>query len=157
MTKKLTLAAADAAANAAIKRCLDKRYAPIAVTVLDGSGAAVVTKRMDGCSCVGYPQFASAKASTAIVMKTTSRDFRDKYTKEPAQVAKYAQMLSMVSITNGGMAPFPGGVAITATAGAGVGTESSEVVGAVGVSGAAGDEDEDCAHAGVEAARACLR
>jgi uncharacterized protein GlcG (DUF336 family) len=156
MAKKLTLAAADAAANAAIKRCLDKRYAPISVTVLDASGAAVVTKRMDGCSCVGYPQFASAKASTAIVMKTTSRDFRDKYTKEPAQVAKYAQMLSMVSITNGGMAPFPGGVAITATAAA-AGTESSEVVGAVGVSGAAGDEDEDCAHAGVEAARACLR
>ena len=145
MTKRLTFAAADFVASAAVQRSLDRRYAPVAITVLDAAGAPIVTKRMDGCSSVGFPQFASAKATTAIVMKTSSRDFRDKYTKEPAQAAKYCQMLAMVNITGGNMAPFPGGVAIRGN--------GDEVLGAVGVSGASADEDEDCALAGVAAAK----
>lgn len=43
------------------------------------------------------------------------------------------------------MAPFPGGVLLREA-------ESGAVVGAVGVSGAAGDEDEYCALAGVQEA-----
>ena len=50
-------------------------------------------------------------------------------------------MTSMVDITGGKMAPFPGGVLIKSPAG--------QVIGAVGVSGAAGDEDEYCALRGV--------
>jgi hypothetical protein len=48
----------------------------------------------------------------------------------------------MVSITDGKMAPFPGGVLIK--------SESGVVIGAVGVSGASGDEDEFCALQGVQ-------
>ena len=73
-------------------------------------------------------------------MKTSSRQFRDKYTsdKDPA---KFCQMNSMVDITGGKMAPFPGGVLMKSLNG--------EVVGAVGVSGAAGDEDEYCGLRGI--------
>lgn len=53
-------------------------------------------------------------------------------------------MLAMVNITQGNMAPFPGGIVIK--------TNDGEIIGAVGVSGAAGDEDEHCALSGVEAA-----
>jgi hypothetical protein len=50
-------------------------------------------------------------------------------------------MTSMVNITDGKMAPFPGGVLMK--------LESGEVIGSVGVSGASGDEDEYCALHGI--------
>jgi uncharacterized protein GlcG (DUF336 family) len=46
-------------------------------------------------------------------------------------------MTSMVNITEGKMAPFPGGVLMK--------DQEGNVIGAVGVSGASGDEDEYCA------------
>lgn len=49
-------------------------------------------------------------------------------------------MLGMVAISGGQMAPFPGGILLKL---------GEHVVGAVGVSGAAGDEDEYCAIRGV--------
>jgi uncharacterized protein GlcG (DUF336 family) len=88
---------------------------------------------MDGCVHAGIPDFSYAKAYTCIVMKQSSRDFRDKYTKEN-QAGKISQLNSMISITGGKMACFPGGVLLK--------DEDNEVVGAIGVSGAAGDEDE---------------
>ena len=47
----------------------------------------------------------------------------------------------MVTITGGKMCPFPGGIVLL--------SEEGEVLGAVGVSGAAGEEDEYCAIKGV--------
>jgi len=47
----------------------------------------------------------------------------------------------MVAITGGKMAPFPGGVVVKDAKG--------EIIGAVGVSGASGDEDEYSAIRGV--------
>ena len=47
----------------------------------------------------------------------------------------------MVVISGGKMAPFPGGVVIK--------NANCKIIGAVGVSGASGDEDEYCAIRGV--------
>ena len=47
----------------------------------------------------------------------------------------------MVKITDGKMCPFPGGVVLL--------SDGGELLGAVGVSGAAGEEDEYCAIKGV--------
>lgn len=58
-----------------------------------------------------------------------------------AHPTKLAQLTSMVAITGGQFAAFPGGVLIT--------TAQGSVVGAVGVSGARADEDELCAVLGV--------
>jgi len=69
-------------------------------------------------------------------MKTSSREFRDKYAAS-GDPSKYCQMVSMVSISGDKMMPCPGGVLIKNNEGA--------VLGAVGVSGASGDEDELCA------------
>ena len=88
---------------------------------------------MDGCSPVGIPEFAYAKANTCLVMKTSSRAFRDKYT-QAENPARYCQMLTMVDISKGQMMACPGGVLLK--------TDTGVVAGAVGVSGAAGDEDE---------------
>eukprot|EP01036_Dinobryon_divergens_P028682 gene28682-37668_t len=100
---------------------------------------------MDGCAPVGIPQFAMAKAYTCIAMKMSSRTFRDKYT-ETSDPSKYCQMLSMVNISQGQMAPFPGGVLLR--------RRDGSVVGAIGVSGATGDQDEYLA---LEAAKEALQ
>ena len=144
MSKRvLTLATAETIASVAVQTCINKKFAPITVVVLDSAGHTVVSKRMDGCSPVGYEKFAAAKANTAIITRSSSRSFRDKYTTD-GSTAKFCQMLAMVNITQGNMAPFPGGIVIK--------TNDGEIIGAVGVSGAAGDEDEHCALSGVEAA-----
>ena len=106
------------------------------MNVLDQSGIVVVSKRMDGCAPVGIPEFSFAKAFTCIATKNSSRAFRDKYTAD-GKPGKFCQMTSMVNITGGKMAPFPGGILLKAADGT--------TIGSVGVSGASGDEDEYCA------------
>lgn len=137
----LTLDIAETISNAVIAHAKRSKYAPIAVVVTDANSLPVVSKRMDGCAAVGIPQFAQAKATTCAVMKMSSRKFRDRYV-AGSEPSKYMQMQAMVSLTHsvGGMAPFPGGVLLKTSDGA--------VYGAIGVSGAAGDEDELCALAG---------
>ena len=85
---------------------------------------------MDGCTHAGIPEFSYAKAYTCVVMSLASREFRDKYTTEN-NAAKFCQMSSMVVVTGGKKAPFPGGVLLR--------NYDNEVVGAIGVSGASGD------------------
>ncbi|KAL7449079.1 hypothetical protein ACHAWC_001176 [Mediolabrus comicus] len=90
---------------------------------------------MDDVCHVAFPEFSYAKAYTCVTMGVSSREFRDKYTATNDN-AKIGQMNSMMAIS-GKMAAFPGGVLLR--------NEGNEIVGAIGVSGAAGDEDEYCA------------
>ena len=103
---------------------------------MNSSGNIIVRKSMDGCPAIGIPEFSYAKAYTCIGTNGSSRNFRDKYT-EGVNPAKFCQMTSMVNITGGKMAPFPGGILLKAADGT--------TIGSVGVSGASGDEDEYCA------------
>jgi hypothetical protein len=58
------------------------------------------------------------------VLQTSSRGFRDKYTGQ-GDPGKYCQMLSMVGITQGKLAPFPGGILLKAKDGT-VGNRSDD-------------------------------
>ena len=136
----LSLAQADAIVNAAIGVCKRNQFNPVTAMVLDAAGSILVSKRMDGCSPVGVSDFAHAKAYSCLVNKYPSRAFRDRYTAEPNQAAKFCQMTSMVAVSGNRMAPFPGGILLKV---------DDYVIGSVGVSGAAGDEDEYCAIQGV--------
>lgn len=131
----LSLGQADAIATNVVNICERNGFNPVTVNVLDASGSVLVAKRMDGCSPVGIPEISRAKAYSCIVNKYPSRAFRDRYTSEEAS-AKFCQMTSMVAISGNQMAPFPGGIVLKL---------GDYVIGAVGVSGAAGDEDEYCA------------
>lgn len=135
----LSMYQADAISDKVIEACKRNGFNPITVFVLDASGSPLVSKRMDGCSPVGVANFAKAKAYSCIVNKYPSRAFRDRYTSEEAS-AKFSQMTSMVAVSGNQMAPFPGGILLKV---------GDTIVGAVGVSGAAGDEDEYCAIRGV--------
>lgn len=141
----LSLELAELISNAVVAACKRHKFAPITVVVTDANALPIVTKRMDGCAAVGIPQFALAKATTCAAMKMSSRSFRDRYTRgnDPQRLF---QMASMVTIAQGvgAMAPFPGGVLLR---------DETGVLGAIGVSGAAGDEDELCALEGAREAR----
>lgn len=142
----LGLRHADAIATQAVAVCQRNGFSPVTVYVLDASGCTIVSKRMDGCSVVGFPDFARAKAYGCIIMKYPSREFRDKYTADEVS-AKFCQMTGMVALSGGQMAPFPGGIVLKL---------GDYVIGAVGVSGASGDEDEYCAIQGVKEANVGL-
>ena len=129
---KLTLEIADVLANGVVEVAKRNNFAPIVVTVVDYQANAIVQKRMDNVVHAAFPEFSYAKAYTCVTMGVSSREFRDKYTTENA-AAKIGQMNSMMAIS-GKMAAFPGGVLLS--------NGSGEIVGAIGVSGAAGDEDE---------------
>lgn len=138
--KKITMDMADQIATNAIKCGQRNGFNDFAVTVLDAAGNMIVHKRMDGCSTVGIPEFATAKAYSCIVTKLSSRQFRDKYT-SAGDPGKFCQMTSMVAISGNKMMPCPGGVLIK--------NQENDVIGAVGVSGASADEDEYCGMVGV--------
>lgn len=83
---------------------------------------------------------------------SSSAEFRDKYVVGNDQ-SKICQLNSMVALAGnvGGMAPFPGGVLLLKkTKNATTGKIEQNILGAVGVSGAKGVEDELCALAGLQ-------
>ena len=135
----LPLSLADKIANGVIRAVKKHSIAPVTVVVLDCNANVLVSKRMDGCCPQGFPQFAQAKAFTAVTMKMSSRTFRDKYNDQ--EPAKFCQMMNMSDITGGKMALFPGGVVIK--------SDKNQIIGGVGVSGASSDEDEFAALQGI--------
>jgi len=129
---KLGLAEADALADGVIDNVIRNDFPPIVVTVVDRQANILVQKRMDDVCHAAFPEFSYAKAYTCVTMGVSSREFRDKYTATNDN-AKIGQMNSMMAIS-GKMAAFPGGVLLR--------NGENEILGAIGVSGAAGDEDE---------------
>eukprot|EP00446_Apocalathium_sp_SHHI-4_P033578 CAMPEP_0177319154 /NCGR_PEP_ID=MMETSP0368-20130122/14455_1 /TAXON_ID=447022 ORGANISM="Scrippsiella hangoei-like, Strain SHHI-4" /NCGR_SAMPLE_ID=MMETSP0368 /ASSEMBLY_ACC=CAM_ASM_000363 /LENGTH=173 /DNA_ID=CAMNT_0018778629 /DNA_START=6 /DNA_END=527 /DNA_ORIENTATION=+ len=135
-TEHITLAHATRICDGAVAACLSHGFAPVTVHVCNEHGEPIAFQRMDGCNGLLTPDVARCKAYTAVSLRMSSRAFREKYT-TGNESAKYGQMLSMVSISGGNLAPFPGGIVVKSNSGV--------LIGGVGVSGAAGDEDEFCA------------
>jgi uncharacterized protein GlcG (DUF336 family) len=132
----LRLAQASAIIDAALAEGRKRRFAPLAVAVLDAGGHLIAFKREDGA---GFARFdiAYGKAWGALGMGFGTRELAERAAKFPTFVA------AISTATQGRMIPSPGGVLI-------VGADQ-EVVGAVGISGDIGDNDELCAVAGIEA------
>jgi len=127
----MNLELANKLANNVVETVQRNSFPPVAVSVLDAQANVIVQKRMDGMVHAAFPEFSCAKAFTCVTMKTSSRQFQMKYTQDN-DPAKMAQLNSMMTIAK--MAAFPGGVLLK--------NDVGDVVGAIGVSGAAGDEDE---------------
>ncbi|PTN00362.1 GlcG/HbpS family heme-binding protein [Streptomyces sp. VMFN-G11Ma] len=110
---------------------------PLTVAVLDAGGHLVALKREDW-SGIMRPDIAQAKAWGALGMGVGGRGLAQKATEAPAFLQ------SLTAISQGRIAPVPGGVLIRDTA--------SHVVGAVGISGDRPDRDEEYAVHGIESA-----
>ena len=130
----LGLAQASAIIDAALAEGRKRSLAPLAVAVLDAGGHVIAFKREDGAGFVRF-DIAHGKAWGALGMGFGTRELADRAARSPAFVA------ALAVTSEGRMIPSPGGVLIADSDG--------EVVGAVGISGDTGDNDEACAVAGI--------
>ena len=134
---KLKLAHADTIINTALAEARQLKLAPLAVAVLDAGGHVIACKREDGAGIVRF-DIAYGKAWGALGMGFGTREITARAEKFPAFIT------SLYAISQGRAVPSPGGVLVL--------DEDGEVIGAVGVSGDTGDNDELCALAGIKAA-----
>jgi len=132
----LKLAQASTILDAAIAEGRKRSLAPLAVAVLDAGGHLIAFKREDGAGFVRF-DIAYGKAWGALGMGFGTRELAERAANFPTFVA------ALSAASQGRMIPSPGGVLIVGADG--------EVVGAVGISGDIGDNDEICAMAGIEA------
>lgn len=133
----LTLAVANAIVEGALAEARSRGLAPPGVAVLDAGGHLIAFQREDGASFARI-DIACGKAWGALGMGFGTRELTERAAKAPAFVA------ALAALTGGRMVPSPGGVLIVGSDG--------EIVGASGISGDAGDNDEACAVAAIEAA-----
>jgi uncharacterized protein GlcG (DUF336 family) len=133
----ITLAQATSIVDAALKKARELKQLPQTVVVLDAGGHVVAAKRENGSGIIRF-EVAVGKAYGALGMGWGSRTMMERAAENP-------NFLTSIAAASGGrVVPAPGGVLIRGGDG--------EVIGAVGISGDAGENDEVSAVAGIEAA-----
>ena len=122
---------------AAFERGSELKLQPLSVVVLDSGGHVKAFERQDGASNLRF-EIAHGKAYGALGIGIGSRALMARAEQQPWFVA------AVNGAFGGALVPVPGGVLVRANDG--------ELIGAVGVSGDASDNDELVAVAGIEAA-----
>ncbi|HWU60864.1 MAG TPA: heme-binding protein [Ensifer sp.] len=133
----LPLVKANEIIDAALAEARNRHFAPLAVAVLDAGGHLVAYKREDGAGIVRF-DIAFGKAWGSLGMGFGSRELTARAEKNPTFIGV------LTTVSQGRMVPSPGGVLIAG--------EGGEIIGAIGISGDIGGNDELCAIAGIEAA-----
>ena len=110
---------------------------PQTVVVLDGGGHVVAAKREDGSGIIRF-EVAVGKAYGALGMGWGSRTMMERAAQNPNFLT------AIVTASGGRLVPNPGGVLIR--------DAGNQIIGAIGISGDTGDNDEIIAVAGIEAA-----
>lgn len=134
----VSLAQASAIVDAVLKKARELKQMPQTVVVLDAGGHVVAAKREDGSGIIRF-EVAVGKAYGALGMGWGSRTMMERAAQNPNFLT------AIVAASEGRLVPNPGGVLIRDGGGGGV-------IGAVGISGDTGDNDEIIAVAGIEAA-----
>lgn len=133
----LSLTSAEALSDAVLAHGRKNGFLPLAVAVLDVGGHLIVGKREDGCGIMRL-DVAVAKAWGALGMGVPAKALGERLSVNPGFLS------ALIAVSDGRLAANAGGVLITDAEG--------KVIGAVGVSGDIGENDEACALAGIEAA-----
>ena len=133
----ISLKQADAVVSGTLEAARKAGASPIAVVVLDRAGHVVAAKREDGATMFRF-DIALGKAWGCAAFGQTSRALAAKAADNPNF------FLSLSTTSSGRLLPNPGGMPIRDHAG--------ELIGAVGVSGDSGAQDEVFAIAGIELA-----
>jgi uncharacterized protein GlcG (DUF336 family) len=133
----LPLASAEAIIDGALREGAERAFLPLTVAVLDVGGHLLALKRQDGCGIM-RADIAMAKAWGALGIGLDSMTIGEKMGGNPAFLN------ALASVARGRLAPNYGGLLIHDAEG--------RAIGAVGISGDTGDNDEICAAAGVKAA-----
>jgi len=133
----VTLAQASTIVDAALKKARELKQMPQTVVVLDSGGHVVCAKREDNSGIIRF-EVAIGKAYGALGMGWGTRTMMERAAQNPNFLT------AIVAASGGRMVPNPGGVLIR--------DAGNAVIGAVGISGDTGDNDEIIAVAGIEAA-----
>ena len=133
----VTLAQASSIVDATLEKARELKQMPQTVVVLDTGGHLVCAKREDGSGIIRF-EAAVGKAYGALGMGWGSRTMMERAAQNPNFLT------SIVAASGGRLVPNPGGVLIR--------DAGNVIVGAVGISGDTGDNDEIIAVAGIEAA-----
>ena len=133
----ISLEQAEVIVEATLRKGRELNLAPLTVAVLDPGGHLVMLKREDG-SGIMRVEVATGKAWGSLGMGFNSREFADRFLRQPAFIT------ALGNASNGRMLPAPGGVLIL--------DADKKVIGAVGISGDTSDNDEICGFAGISAA-----
>ncbi|HYM50431.1 MAG TPA: heme-binding protein [Candidatus Limnocylindrales bacterium] len=129
-------------AQAILTACLDearRQGVLVSAAVVDAGGNLKAFARMDGAEVAG-PTLATDKAYTALAHRTPTHELA-------AQAAPGGPLFGLHANGGGRYVIFGGGIPIAS---------GGRVIGAVGVSGAAVDQDVRCAQAGIGAAARLL-
>ncbi len=132
----LTLEEATTIATAALAKGRELDLGPLAVAVLDAAGTIKCLHAEDRASLM-RPDIATAKAWGCLGLGHSTRTITMMAERMGSLLASFSD------IADGRLVPSPGGVLIV---------RGDELVGAMGVSGDTGENDEACALAGIEAA-----
>jgi uncharacterized protein GlcG (DUF336 family) len=132
----LTLAQATTIIDTALIEARKRNLAKLAMAVLDAGGHLIAFKREDGTGFLRN-DIAYGKAWGALGMGFGTRELAERAAKYPTFVS------ALAVVSEGRIVPSPGGVLITNAEG--------DLIGAVGISGDSGENDEACAVAGIEA------
>ncbi|HTJ56625.1 MAG TPA: heme-binding protein [Devosiaceae bacterium] len=133
----ITLTHASTIIEAARAKGRELSFEPLTVVVLDGGGHIIAVQREDGSGILRF-ELAFGKAYGALGFGTGSRTLA-------GRAAKVPSFISAASVAaEGRLIPAPGGVLVRDADGG--------IIGAVGISGDTGDNDEICAVAGIESA-----
>ena len=133
----VSLAQASIIVDGALKKAREVKMMPQTVVVLDAGGHVVSAKREDGSGIARF-EIGFGKAWGALGMGWGSRTMMERAAQNPNFLT------AIVAASDGRLVPNPGGVLIR--------DASGKVLGAVGISGDTGDNDEICAVTGIEAA-----
>jgi uncharacterized protein GlcG (DUF336 family) len=131
----LTLAQANAIIEGALRKARESSYKPLAVVVLDDGGHMKAAAREDNASMFRI-DIGIGKAWGAVAMGCSSRALARRAKENPNF------LITLASTAHGKFLPQQGGVLIRDADGT--------ILGAVGISGATGDQDEECAVFGIE-------
>jgi uncharacterized protein GlcG (DUF336 family) len=132
----VTLAQASSIVDATLKKARELKQMPQTIVVLDTGGHVVCAKREDGSGIIRF-EVAIGRAFGALGMGWGSRTME-----RAAQNPNF--LTAIVAASGGRMVPNPAGVLIR--------NADNHILGAVGISGDTGDNDEIIALAGIEAA-----
>jgi uncharacterized protein GlcG (DUF336 family) len=133
----ISLAQASAVVDATLKKARELKQMPQTAVVLDAGGHVVCAKREDGSGIIRF-EVAVGKAYGALGMGWGSRTMMERAAQNPNFLT------AIVAASGGRMVPNPGGILIRDGGG--------QILGALGISGDTGDNDEIIGVAGIEAA-----
>ncbi len=133
----VTLAQASQIIDVALKKAREQKQMPQTVVVLDAGGHIVCAKREDGSGIIRF-EIAFGKAYGALGMGWGSRTMMERAAQNPNFLT------GIVGASGGRLVPNPGGVLIR--------DDNNRIIGAVGISGDTGDNDETIAMAAIQSA-----